>query len=80
MTTWYKRKDGTYVFKVGKYRVLEIFKRPHKGYCCLVIDKGFNVDAEGYFTTSLPKKYLAIRWGIKKAKEHGILNDKLKRI
>lgn len=70
---WYQRKDETLVYKVGNYRVLEISKRPHKGYCCIVLYKGGIIGSNGYFTASLPKPYLAVRWGINKAKEFKII-------
>ena len=71
--SWYKRKDGTEVMKSGNWKLLEIFKRPHKGYCCMVFDKGKCVSSEGYFGTSLPKKHFSVRWGCKKARELNIL-------
>lgn len=71
-TNWYKRKDGTLVLKIGNWKALEIWKRPHKGYACLVLDKGSPVVSEGYFTSSLPKKYFAVRWGCKKLRELGL--------
>lgn len=68
-STWYKRKDGTHVRKVGRYKVLEIFKRPHGGWCCFVYHNGEYMGSEGYFACFLPKKHDAVRWGCKNLKE-----------
>lgn len=73
--TWYKRKDGVYVLKQGKWKVLEIFKRPGKFWCCFVFDKGSVVAGNGYFASALPKRYHAVRWGCKKARELNIITQ-----
>jgi len=81
---WYKRKDGLGlpidVLKVGRYKVLEIHKKDKRFYNgeytfykCLVFDKGKIVAAEGCLGSSLRKKYQAVRWGCKKARELNIL-------
>ena len=66
---WYVRLDKTHVLKRGQYKLLEIFKRPHKGYCCFIYDKGEVVCSEGYHGTSLPQRHFAVRLGCKKARE-----------
>lgn len=71
--TTYIRKDGTTVVKKGRWRVLEIDKRPHGGYCCMVIEKRFLIKMEGFHGTSLPTLPSAKKWGISKAKELGII-------
>lgn len=70
---WYKRKDGTHVMKQGNWKVLEIFKRPGKFWACFIFKEGKPVMSNGYFGSSLPKRYHAVRWGVKKAKELKIL-------
>lgn len=74
-TNWYKRKDKTDVLKVGNYKVVEI-KRKYNGeysfYSCLVFNKGEIVASEGIHGSSLRKKYMAVRWGCKKARELNI--------
>ena len=70
---WYKRKDGVEIFKVGMYKVLEIEKRPHGGYCLFVYYKGIFKSGEGYFGTSLPTLLMAKIYGLKKAKELNII-------
>lgn len=72
---WYKRKDKTEVLKMGKWKVLEIFKRPGGFYCCFVWNKGEVIATNGYHASALPKKYHAIRWGCKKIIELGIENN-----
>jgi hypothetical protein len=70
---WQTLKDKTVIIKNGRYKVLQIFKRPHGRYCCLVFNRGECVSGNGYFATALPKKHLAVRWGISKATELGII-------
>ena len=73
---WYKRKDGVTVLKVGRRKVLEIFKRPGGFWACFVfsqIKKDTLLAANGYFASALPKKYHAVRWGMKKARELKII-------
>ena len=70
--TWYKRKDKVTVCKIGKWKVLEIKKRLGGFWCCIVFKKGVVVAGEGFLGSSLPKKYHAIRWGCKKARELGL--------
>lgn len=70
---WYIRKDKTTVLKIGNWKALEISKRPHGGYYCLVLDHGRSRSAEGYFGTSLPKKYHAVRYGCKKLREFKLM-------
>jgi len=70
---WYKRKDGTTVMKVGKWKVLEISKRPHGKYCCLVFSSGYCIASEGYHGTFLKTLKMAKDWGISKAKEKNII-------
>ncbi len=70
---WYVRKDKTHVLKIGRYKVLEIFKRPHGSYCCIISTKGSEVWCEGYLGTSLPTFLIAKNYGLKKAKELNII-------
>lgn len=70
---WYTLKDKTFILKVGRYKVLEIYKRPHKGYCCVVYDRSVAITSEGYHGTSLPQKHFAVRWGCKKARELNLM-------
>jgi len=70
---WYIRKDGVKVFKKGRYKVIEIFKRPHGGYCVQIFEMERIKAGEGYFGTSLPKMNLAVTWGLKRAKELKII-------
>lgn len=74
--TWYTRKDKTEVFKQGRYKVVEIKKKNnghYRFYSCVVFDKGIPVAGEGLLGSSLNKKYLAVRWGMKKARELKII-------
>lgn len=70
---WYTRKDKTIVYKKGRYKVLEIFKRPHGKYCCAVFYMGNSVACEGYFGTFLKTISSAKKWGIATAKELKII-------
>ena len=71
---WYVRKsDGMLVFKKGRYKVLEIWKRPHGKYACVVYDKKKVVSSQGYFGTYLTSKIYAKVWGFAKAKELNII-------
>lgn len=70
---WIKLKDGTDILRIGRYNALQIFKRPHKGYACFVFDKGKCVVTNGYHGTSLPKKYLAVRFGMNALRERKII-------
>lgn len=70
---WYQRLDGTLVYKVGRYKVLEIFKRPHNGFSCLVFKLGCAIWSEGSFGTFFPTPTEAKKWGISKAKELKII-------
>jgi hypothetical protein len=69
MKKWHKRNDGATVLKSGNWKLLEIFKRPGGFWCCVVFDKGKVVAGNGYHASALPKKFNAVRWGCKKAKE-----------
>ncbi len=69
-----KLKNGTEIFKQGRYKVLQIFKRPHGGYCCFIFNKGIVVSGNGYYATAFPNKYFAFRWGFNRGK--GIKNFK----
>lgn len=70
---WYIRKDKTHVLKYGKWKVLEIFKRYGSFWSCFVFDKGKIVYSEGYHSSFFPKRYHAVRWGCKKARELKII-------
>ncbi len=77
---WYKRKDGTEVYKEGRYKVVEIYKKDKRKfngeytfYTCFVWNKGEVVASEGVHGSALRKKYQAIRWAMKKARELKII-------
>ena len=70
---WYRRKDGTTVFKSGRYKVLEIHLRPGKFYCCFVFDRGRVISGNGYHSAALKTLGKAMKWGIRKAKELNII-------
>lgn len=73
---WYKRKDKTIVLKWGNWKVLEIKKKSngqYSFYSCLVFNHGEMVASEGIHGSYLGKKYKAVRWGCKKARELNII-------
>lgn len=70
---WLKLKDGTDIFRIGRYNAIQIFKRPHGGYCCIVFDKGKCIAMNGYHATSLAKKYHAVRYGTRVLREQKII-------
>lgn len=69
---WVDRKDKTSVVMIGRYKVLEIFKRPGKFWCCMIFSKGTMIESRGYFTSQFPQKHFAVRWGCKRLRELGI--------
>lgn len=80
---WYKRIDGTEVFKKGRYKVIEIYKKDNSwrllpcarkpSFMCFIFNKGEAVLHEGVFGDFFKTKEKAVIWSMKKAKQLKII-------